>query len=259
MMRTGDNLQSASGCSDHNRALLPSPRSEYVGSSILQSSTPFQAHVLAQLMEFITPGSTVVDAGANMGSFSMFFAAATGPTGAVYSFEPQTRMYEVLCTNKVVNDLLQLHPRKAALSFAAGTLAMSDTVAHGESFGESYAKVDQAGDLLNYGGMRLGRGGESVAAITLDSLGLENVSVIKVDVQGSERLMFYGARDTIRRNLPVVAFEVLEDDLAESVSSELAIPKEVAAFDIVAFLKGLGYAMPEVCHSILPLTFCCVL
>lgn len=40
--------------------------------------------------------------GANMGGFSMFFAAATGPTGAVYSFEPQARMYQLLCTNMII-------------------------------------------------------------------------------------------------------------------------------------------------------------
>jgi hypothetical protein len=36
-----------------------------------------------------------VAAGANLGLFSIFFAAQTGPKGMVYSFEPQMRMYQV--------------------------------------------------------------------------------------------------------------------------------------------------------------------
>jgi len=52
-------------------------------------------------MDLIPSGSTVVDAGANIGMFSAFFAAAVGPNGHVYSFEPQLRVYEMLCTNMV--------------------------------------------------------------------------------------------------------------------------------------------------------------
>jgi len=37
----------------------------------------------------------VVDAGANIGSYSIFFAAATGTKGRVYSFEPQRKMFQV--------------------------------------------------------------------------------------------------------------------------------------------------------------------
>jgi FkbM family methyltransferase len=43
-----------------------------------------------------------VCAGANMGDFTVFLAAATGSTGVVYAFEPQARMYQLLCTNMIV-------------------------------------------------------------------------------------------------------------------------------------------------------------
>jgi FkbM family methyltransferase len=41
-------------------------------------------------------------AGANMGDFTVFLAAATGPTGVVYAFEPQACMYQLLCTNMII-------------------------------------------------------------------------------------------------------------------------------------------------------------
>lgn len=66
-------------------------------ASLTHAGTPFSPHLLGPLLDLIAlrPGSTVVDVGANIGSFSIFFAATTGPSGRVYSFEPQRKMYQV--------------------------------------------------------------------------------------------------------------------------------------------------------------------
>lgn len=40
--------------------------------------------------------------GANMGDFSIFLAAAAGPSGVVYAFEPQARMFQLVCTNMII-------------------------------------------------------------------------------------------------------------------------------------------------------------
>jgi FkbM family methyltransferase len=40
--------------------------------------------------------------GANMGDFTIFLAAATGPSGVVYAFEPQARMFQLVCTNMII-------------------------------------------------------------------------------------------------------------------------------------------------------------
>lgn len=42
--------------------------------------------------------------------------------------------------------------------------------------------------------MGLGKGGETVRSATLDSYNLTGVSLIKIDVQGAEQLVVYGAR-----------------------------------------------------------------
>ncbi|WIA34207.1 hypothetical protein OEZ86_012561 [Tetradesmus obliquus] len=167
-------------------------------------------------MDKVRPGSVVVDAGANMGDFAIFLAAATGPTGVVYAFEPQARMFQLVCTNMIINGLLHM----AAWSTRTD---LNDKV------------------TINYGGMRLGLGGETVPAITLDSMNLTDVSVIKVDIQGAEKLMFYGAQETIKRNLPVVAYESVEAGMATAVDAELQLPQHVKDFNVDTFLKSLGY------------------
>lgn len=68
---------------------------EVVGAYILKEKRPYEPDYLSVLMDYVTPGSVVVDAGANMGSYSAFFAAKAGHKGAVYAFEPQQRMYQV--------------------------------------------------------------------------------------------------------------------------------------------------------------------
>ena len=61
------------------------------------SGLPYQYHLLRPLLEIIKkrPGSTIIDVGGNIGSFALFFAAATGPEGHVYSFEPQNKVFQV--------------------------------------------------------------------------------------------------------------------------------------------------------------------
>jgi hypothetical protein len=46
-----------------------------------------------------------------------------------------------------------------------------------------------------------------VLTLTLDSLALRNVSFLKIDVQGADDLLLYGARETILREKPVINLE----------------------------------------------------
>ncbi len=50
--------------------------------------------------------------------------------------------------------------------------------------------------------------GESVEMVTLDSFNLDNVSFIKIDVEGHEIEVLKGARATLERNKPVMVIEV---------------------------------------------------
>ena len=50
----------------------------------------------------------------------------------------------------------------------------------------------------------------AVRAITLDSLALRRVDLLKIDVEGMECEVLEGARRTIRQSLPVVIIEHLK-------------------------------------------------
>lgn len=69
-----------------------------------------------------------------------------------------------------------------------------------------------------------------VPVITLDSLGLHNVTAIKLDAEGAEQEVLEGARQTLTQSRPVLSVEIEERHRAGSTR------------DVPALLKGLGYA-----------------
>jgi hypothetical protein len=50
----------------------------------------FEAQAAEVLRNWIRPGATVIDIGANMGFFTLRFARCVGPTGRVIAVEPET-------------------------------------------------------------------------------------------------------------------------------------------------------------------------
>jgi FkbM family methyltransferase len=50
---------------------------------------------------------------------------------------------------------------------------------------------------------------QSINVITLDSLNLDNISMIKIDVENHENEVLEGAKQTILRNKPIVFIENL--------------------------------------------------
>jgi hypothetical protein len=70
--------------------------------------------------------------------------------------------------------------------------------------------VDYDQNQVNIGCTKIGNGGDSVLMISLDTMGLQNVKFIKVDIQGSEENFLIGARTTIATSRPVMFIEIEE-------------------------------------------------
>lgn len=151
---------------------------------------------------FAKPGSTVIDAGANIGTHSVAFANMVGPNGAVFAFEPQPTLFQILCTNLTLNGIETVAARQEALSSRVGVITM--------------APLPPSDTFFNYGAVPLAsQPGSPVAATTIDALDLGSCSLIKADVEGMEPDVIRGAAETIARFKPALYLEHNGDDLSQ--------------------------------------------
>lgn len=145
--------------------------------------------------ELLQPGDTVIEAGANLGAHTLALGAAVGRGGRVHAFEPQKFINELLAWNVEANGLDQITVHRAAVGSEPGELLVPDV---------DYSR------LGNFGGISLGRssgGSDSVPVVTIDSMGLSQLRLLKADVEGMELEVLRGAVATIRRCRPILYLE----------------------------------------------------
>lgn len=169
----------------------------------------------------------VVDIGANFGFHSLEFAQMIGDSGKVYAFEPQRLVYYQLCGNIIINGLDNVICHNVGLGDKEDILELENQ--------NYYSK-----ETINIGDTHTnkftGNGKERVQIKTLDSYKIENVSVIKIDVQGYEPFVLDGGRETILRNKPYIFIEIEPPQL------------EIYGFspdDVFCRLEKLGYAVQK--------------
>ncbi len=151
----------------------------------------------------------VLDVGANIGTHTLIYAQTAQ---RVFAFEPQPLVFQQLCANLLLNNCQNVTPVQTALSSENGTTTMA--IAHPQ-----YPNSPANG--------RVGEGEYIVTKHTLDSLRLAHVDFIKIDVEGHELEVLRGARETLRRDRPVLFIEVHGSELLpliESFLQEMNIP-----------------------------------
>src|ERR1700723_774183 len=60
-------------------------------SGVIQRGEIFDSHILAVLRNFVVPGTTFIDVGANIGWFSVIGSRLVGEKGNVLAIEPEPR------------------------------------------------------------------------------------------------------------------------------------------------------------------------
>ena len=65
--------------------------------------------------QVLRPGCVVVEAGANIGAHTLALSKIVDPRGAVYAYEPQRPVFQILCGNMALNGRLNVDCRREAL------------------------------------------------------------------------------------------------------------------------------------------------
>lgn len=162
---------------------------------------------------YLKAGDYVVDVGANIGHTVLAAAVQVGESGRVFAFEPHPRTFAFLRENVALNRAGNVEPLNVAAGAAAGSALFSD---------------DRRDDMN-----RIDGGGLRVSVKPLDELvpASSSIALLKVDVEGYEKLVLEGAAAVLARTA-CVYFEVSRSHFARF---------GYTIRDLLALLQGAGF------------------
>ena len=207
----------------------------WIGRTIKQGKA-WDADKIKLLSSYINKDSIVLDIGANIGTHSIPYSKIAKQ---IIAFEPQKVIYKLLQMNAQLNKCNNINFQNTAVGHFNGRVSLSSRISDGKTKGKkiTYNSVED----INYGGIEIGLGGEKTKMITIDSLELKNVDLIKIDIEGCEKMAIWGAKKTIERCRPVVIYE-FKKDVSDEMKKTMNIPKEILDFNIYSyFIDELGY------------------
>lgn len=157
-----------------------------------------------RVLPTIKSGDWIVDAGANIGSHTVPYAEAVGPTGKVIAFEPVPQSFACLLVNtRGFDNVIAFH---RGLSNAPGFKLMEIDPNAGAS------RIKRGASLVK--GTEIELIGQLEYFCPLDYYDLGKLDFLKIDVEGHEIEVLMGARETIKRCRPRILCEVNEGTLA---------------------------------------------
>jgi FkbM family methyltransferase len=140
---------------------------------------------VAMMRNFVGPGATVIDVGANIGDMTLPLSLAVGDAGKVFAIESHAETFNVLCANLALNGIRNTLPVNAFVA------ASPDVETASARWGK-HAYVSERW---------------SPPFMALDDLALERCDLIKVDVDGNELQVLQSGAMQIERLRPVLYFE----------------------------------------------------
>ena len=170
------------------------PHDAFIGRSLDVYGEYIEAEV-ETLLKLCRPGDIVVEVGANIGCDTVPIARHVGNAGRVVAFEPQRIIYQMLCANLALNAIWNVEAYQRGVGDTdkvMGVLAID------------YTKPN------NFGGMALREeiaDREPVRVVSIDSVKMKRLDLLKVDVEGMEIDVIHGAVDTIDQFRPIIYME----------------------------------------------------
>lgn len=176
----------------------------YSASSKVAYANPPDWNEMQVWRRWLKPGDTFVDVGSNVGTYSLF-AADLGAT--VAAVEPGRRALELLRENVALNPTMAITMFDCALGSKYGSMRMTED-------------EDTTNHLIGYGC----DGGTLVEVRTFDDVAPQgDIAGVKIDVEGAERLVLEGAKDSLSRGR-VKILQLEWNPLSESVLGERRDP-----------------------------------
>ena len=143
-------------------------------------------------LENISSGDVVIDVGANIGDYTLIACKKIGNSGKVLAFEPLPETFSILKRNIQLNKITHCQPFQKAVGEKPGIVNLyktnaSGTMAHLDSFlnGKELIKKHET-EVITIDAM-------------LRSYDIENVNMIKIDVEGFEHEVLLGCLNSFKK------------------------------------------------------------
>ena len=190
--------------------------------------------LLSQILKLLGTDLTVLDIGANFGTYTLALAQCVGPRGKVHAFEPQRIIFHMLAGSVALNSLGNVFCHHVALGEREGRVEVPQfDYSQPLNFGSIEFTAEQREPLHQ----RRGHDPQSVEYVpltTVDRFEFAQVHLMKIDAEGMEMQVLEGAMNTLRRCRPVLFLEFLKSDKA-------ALRQRVAALDYAVYESGMNF------------------
>lgn len=159
-------------------------------------------------------GVIALDCGANFGLHTVQLARHMLDWGSVIAIEPQERIFYALAGNIVIGNHTNTRAIHAAVGAENGILRIPvpDYTRVG-SFGSLELQQSPTNEFIGQD-IDYDKSLTEVRLMTIDSLQLERLDFIKIDVEGMELEVLAGGRNTINRFHPIIAVEHVKVSIA---------------------------------------------
>lgn len=144
-------------------------------------------------------GWTVVDVGAGLGDFTVFVARRC-PDSTIFAFEPLPESYDLLVANLVLNRLANVRTVPGALAGTSGTLHLSSQPGLAERSRTHTGPAD--GPTFPVPAIGL--------AQAFERFGIQQCDFLKMDCEGAEYDILFGAPEDALRRIRRIAMEYHE-------------------------------------------------
>jgi FkbM family methyltransferase len=207
--------------------------------SCLDKGEAWEKRISQYIVKYALPGSNVIDVGAHIGTHALTMAYCVGNKGRVFAFEPQPKIFRELFLNLRINLLKNISCIWGAAGAKKGTIEIGPLAAGNEGATPLIKTSFSSG---KWSSKVIGGTGVFVDVIAIDSLKLDKVSLIKIDVERMENRVLEGARETIRKNKPVIILEIMGGWVPEAASASIIAQIEYTK----RIITDLGYDLKRI-------------
>ena len=167
---------------------------------------------------------SVIDIGGGIGDFTIF-VAAQHPDNVVYTFEPTPESFALLEANLQLNRLSNVRVYPQAVWSSRGEVVMDTTPSEPGSYTSKFhnAPCESTNKLLIVPSLSL--------QDVFDLIGLANCHLLKIDCEGAEYPILFGAPEPVFNRIERIIMEY--HDYVDGYSHQ----------ELVDFLKRQGYAV----------------